>query len=435
MKYLNHLNPRLQFYKVVLRGVSKDTKATNETNIRLQELANQANFDIAQMTNQANLQNTRETNSANIQMNEANNKLQMMLQKEMNEYNDISAQLERAERAGVNPNAVIQGTLSGNLQSTLPSTSAGHADSTQFQMPHPFQAPRVENPYMERISTLEQLRGSVNDFFNNVNTSATTEYTKQQAQAQSIENKYIDDLRSLGISLGKKQSEMLSKEIDVMGDQQQLMRKQNAEIDSKIKNMDEQTRALFIQNQTTEASNKGFIEYVRKDLDKRGIPRDRQLSDDSILAIKYGALTAYDLPLSQKALNYAQTKFANAQSGVQDAMRNLVNAQTKGQYIKNSFDLMFGTTERMTAIDNLDSQTAKNYADAKKRRQDYNIDNWKEAPEVQTQFVYGLQLNNMQTEANIGETNTRSAKNVAETIESGTRSASNLINTFTPWAK
>ena len=189
MKY-KHIALNLTFSPHFLRGASKDTEATNETNERI----------------------ARETNEANIAMNRENNELQMRLQQEMNDYNSIVQQLERAKEAGVNPNAVISGSLNGNLQSFLPSTQAGHADPW-----------RVENPYMERLSTIEQLRGSVNDFFNNMNTSASTEYTRSQAQAQEISNRYLDDMQQLGLKLGSAQVNKLKKEVDVLGDQQHLV--------------------------------------------------------------------------------------------------------------------------------------------------------------------------------------------------------------------
>lgn len=402
MKYLNKLNPSLSRYKVFPCGASKDTIATNEANERI----------------------AREANETNLAMNRENNETQIRLQQEMNEYNSIFEQIERAKRAGVNPNAVISGQLSGNLQSTLPTTQAGHVDPW-----------RVENPYMERLGTIEQMRGSVNDFFQNMNTSASTEYTKSQAQAQEITNHYLDDMQKLGLQLGSAQVNKLKKEVDVLGDQQQLMYKQGAEIDTKIKNMAEQTRSLFLDNYFKESANKGFIEYCRKQYDDMGIPRKKQLSDDALIAIRYGAITQFDVPLSQLQTEKVKRAEMNSSIGVNNAMRNLTNAKTKAQYIENAYNEMFGWTERVAGIDNLDSQTNLNNANAKKQKQNYNIDNWQTSEQVQTQRAYSVALGNLQTEANIDNTKVDTGKKVAETAHEVQETASGLINTFTPWAK
>lgn len=387
---------------------------------------NNANITIARETNQANRDIASETNEANIAMNNANNELQMRLQQEMNEYNSVASQLERAREAGVNPNAVLNGNISGNLQNTLPSTSAGHSEIGNPMLPA-----HLENSYMERLATAQLLEQLGNDVVRNMNTGAQTELTHAQAQGQRSENRWIDDLRGLQSSLGRAQTQKLVKEVDVLGDQQQLMREQTNGIKANIANMNEGTRSKFLDNYFKVEERNSFISYVREDLDKRGIPRNAQMSDDAILAVRYGALSAWNVPLSQEQVGITQSYLNKAGVGVQNALRNLTEAKTKGVYIENALNEMFGPSERMSNAMEADSRTNLNNASANKVRQDIKINKWQESEEVQTQRVYSITVGNLQTEANIRNTDVNTAKQGVETVKEGV----GIVKQLTPWAR
>lgn len=386
MKY-KFIDSRLQFYKIVPCGASKDTVATNESNERI----------------------ARETNATNIAMNDQNNATQLRLQQEMNEFNSLQEQLKRAEEAGVNPNAVISGSVNGNLQTSLPQTQAGHADAW-----------RVENPYAERLATVEQLRGIVNDYFVRDQIMAQTDLTKSQAQAQYTENKYIDDLRGLGISMGRAQVSKTYTEIGNMFSERQLMQEQVNQTKANIANMNERTRQTFLDNYFKVDAVNSFTAYVREDLNRRGIPKDQQLSDDSIRGIYFGALNLYNVPLSQIQTNEVQQSLMKTQAGVNTAMQGLINAQTKGQYIKNFLDETTGLADRFADIDLKDSQTNQN-------NQNVKIRAWQTTPWAQTQFAGQLALGNLQTSSNIENTDADTHKKKVETVETGTRAVKNLV--------
>lgn len=394
-------------------GVSKDTRHTNETNLQ-----------SVRETNDANKQIAKETNEANIAMNKANNDLQIQLQNEMNEYNSVQSQLERAREAGINPNAVIQGNIAGNLQNSLPSTTAGHADQPTPMIPF-----HADNPYMERLATIEQLRGITKDFFENRNIDAQTENTRAQTVGQNISNSWEDDLKDLQKRLGSAQVDKMRKEIDVMGDQQQLMRDQSKQVQASIANMNEDTRTKFLNNYFSLESRNSFIKYCREDLDSRGIPRNKQLSDDALLAVRYGALSMWNVPMSQQQVNDTQSMLNRAGVGVQKALRNLYNANTKQQYIQNAYDEMFGWADRAGAIQETDERINNLKKGSNKIQQDIDINKWQESEEVQVQRAYSVTVNNLQTEANIDNTKVNTVKQGVETVKTGT----DIITSLKPW--
>lgn len=373
MRYLNRLNPRLQFYKVVPRGADKNTRATNE----------------------ANLQIARETNSANIGMNELNNQTQIRLQQEMNDYNTLESQLRRAHDAGVNPNAVLDGSVSGNLQTSIPTTNAGHADAV-----------RMENPYMEKLATIDQLRGIFTDFFNNSQLSAQTGLTKAQGQAQQIENNYIDDLRHLNLSMGRKQIEVMNEQVKNFGQEREVMLEQANTLRANFAVATEQAYAQALQNYYSEEKYNTTLNYIRDYWDELGLPRRDQLSDDDVKAIYYGYPIELGLNVSDNEKKKAETASVNADVRVKDATKNFINAQTDGQYINNSIQKATGLERANAEIENVkqDTNTKREQQDVYRKtsqqiRQNIRINRWQETPEAQTQFVIGVAQDNMLKES------------------------------------
>lgn len=416
-------------------GVSKDTEAVNETNIRLQELANQANRDIANSTNATNRFNVENTNAANIQMNEANNMLQRQLQREMNEYNSVGAQLERARAAGVNPNAVISGTLSGNLQNSLPSTTAGHSDAPIAELGAPMQAAHAENAYAERLATVNTLNQLANDFFNRANTGAQTDLTRNQATQVGIDNETRSSFNRLQLGLGRKQMEKFEADIASSWQQRNVLIETANQLKANVANMNEDTRTKWLNNYFSVEKRNSYIEYVRNHYDELGIPRKSQLSDNDLIAIRYGVIGELGVPMSQKLVNESQNALNNSSVGVNQSIKAFNNAKTKGQYIQNALDTEFGAQERKQGletgkqgIEESKSRVKSNDANTKKQNQNYVIDNWKTSKWSQSQFAAGVALDNAQKEANIDNTKVDTAKKTAETAESVSRSANNLMN-------
>ena len=373
MKYLKYLNPRLQFYFVVPRGADKNTRSTNE----------------------ANLQIARETNSANIAMNEQNNYTQMRLQQEMNEYNSLEQQLRRAHDAGVNPNAVLDGSVSGNLQTSLPNTQAGHADSV-----------RMENPYMEKLATIDQLRGIFTDFFQNSQLSAQTQLTKNQAQAQQIENNWIDDLRGLSVSMGRKQIEQMEEQIKNFGTERTVMLEQANTLRANFAVASQQAYSQALQNYYSVEKYNSTLKYLRDYWDDLGLPRRDQLSDDDIKAIYYGYPIELGLNVSETEKKKAETASANADVRVKGATVNFIHAETEGQYITNSIQKVYGAQQAEATVENIkqNTRTSNEQQDvyrtqAQINRQQRKINRWMETPEAQTQFAIGVMQDNLLKES------------------------------------
>lgn len=373
MKYLKYLNPRLQFYKVVPCGADKNTRSTNE----------------------ANLQIARETNSANIAMNEQNNLTQMRLQQEMNEFNSLEQQLKRAHDAGVNPNAVLDGSVSGNLQTSLPNTQAGHADAV-----------RMENPYMEKLATIDQLRGIFTDFFNNSQMSAQTQLTKNQAQAQHLENNWIDDLRGLNLAMGRKQMEVMEEQLKNFGAERTVMLEQANSLRANFAVASEQAYAQALQNYYSEEKYYTTLNYLRDYWDELGLPRRQQLTDDDIKAIYYGYPIELGLNVSEQEKKKAETYSTKCDAQVKKATVNYIHAETEGQYIQNSIQRQFGAQEAQATVENIKQniRTSQELQDvyrtqAQNNRQQRNINRWMETPQAQTQFAIGVMQDNLLKES------------------------------------
>lgn len=373
MKYHKYLNPRLQFYLVVPRGADKNTRATNEANLAI----------------------ARETNSANIAMNKENNLTQMRLQQEMNEYNSLEQQLKRAENAGVNPNAVLDGSVSGNLQTTLPNTQAGHADAV-----------RMENPYMEKLATIDQLRGIFTDFFQNSQLSAQSELTKSQGQAQQLENKWIDDLRGLNLSMGRKQMEVMEEQIKNFGAERDVMLEQANTLRANFAVASEQAYSQALQNYYSVEKYNSTLKYIRDYWDDLGLPRREQLSDDDIKAIYYGYPIELGLNVSETEKKQAETASANADVRVKDATKNFIHAETQGQYIQNSIQKTYGAKQAKANVEltKQQSRTSNEQQDVYRKqsrqiRQQIKINRWMETPEAQTQFAIGVMQDNLLKES------------------------------------
>lgn len=373
MKYHKYLNPRLQFYLVVPRGADKNTRSTNEANLAI----------------------ARETNSANIAMNKENNLTQMRLQQEMNEYNSLEQQLKRAENAGVNPNAVLDGSVSGNLQTTLPNTQAGHADSV-----------RMENPYMEKLATIDQFRGIFTDFFQNSQLSAQTELTKSQGQAQQLENKWIDDLRGLNLSIGRKQMEVMEEQLKNFGAERTVMLEQANTLRANFAVASEQAYTQALQNYYSVEKYNSTLKYLRDYWDDLGLPRREQLSDDDIKAIYYGYPIELGLNVSEIEKKKAVTASANADVRVKGATVNFIHAETEGQYIENTIQKIYGGQQAQANVENTKqaTRTSQEQQDvyrtqAQNNRQQHKINRWMETPEAQTQFAIGVMQDNLLKES------------------------------------
>ena len=71
------------------------------------------------------LQAVRETNAANLQIAQQNNAFNERMWNLQNEYNSPVAQRTRLEQAGINPYLMLDGSSTGNAQSSVTADTSG----------------------------------------------------------------------------------------------------------------------------------------------------------------------------------------------------------------------------------------------------------------------------------------------------------------------
>lgn len=262
-------------------------------------LTNAANKEIAKDTNQANRDIARQTNEANIQMNEENNRLQMQLQQEMNEYNSIASQLQRAHDAGVNPNAVLGGNIQGNLQQTLPTTHAGHAE-----IGAPMQPVQMQSP-------LQGISDALNSYFDNISKQEQAKLTEAQKTNQEIINQFQERLSLSGIRVNEATVAQLYSQADQNAAMVRSLDKSVQKMNKEIDKYDAETIGLHIDN------------YFKSDLYQAQIKTLESQCGFNNAQATY-ALSV--LP-SVIGLNHAQTFNAMAQGRLAGAMKSLTEKQ------------------------------------------------------------------------------------------------------------
>lgn len=188
-----------------------NTNNTNKANLQIAQQTNQANKDIAQMANEhneamLNKQIQQEWDMWNAQ----------------NEYNTLSAQMQRAEDAGVNPYQALGMMNSGNA-SSMSSPSA-----------QPAAVPQMQGATMmpADMSGLSGLRGIASRFVELMQAKEDIKGKQLENQGKEIENNYKADMfmvdmykkmQDAGLSRSKRfgqdivnqfQPEMLSAELN-----------------------------------------------------------------------------------------------------------------------------------------------------------------------------------------------------------------------------
>lgn len=423
------------------------TKDTNATNYRIAQITNEANRAIAEQTNMANAVNTQNTNAANIQMNTENNLLQQKLQNQMNEFNSVGAQLERARQAGVNPNAVIQGTLSGNTQNTLPSMTAGHADSPIAQIGAPMQAVTMENPYAEKIATINTMNQIANDFVNRKKAMQETESVRQGTISQAIDNTYKDNLNALQVAISRGQAKQIEETIGYIQTQNETLREQQNVFKANIAMMNEQRIGQFLDNYFRVDSQNSFIEATKARFREEGIPEEQWVNDETIKAYYYGQITDNDLKISQTQLNQIKQNETKANTSLIEQTKKFTQARTKGQILENYIYGKYGEQQTIAQIENtkqdtenkkattpqINANTENTKADTKNKQQQNRANRYMESRIYQGYLIENMARQNAKLQSDIEESKTRQAKNVAETVESVTRSGKNLIDIAKPF--
>lgn len=205
--------------------------STNRANLEATENANQTNVALQNSTNQTNKQLAKEANETNIQ-----------LQREMNEYNSIGSQLERGREAGVNPNTILGGNVSGNIQTTLPKVSPASFVSPMIQAFN-----QSQNPMKDYSQQFQQIAQGFSGLQENVSKVTNIDW---DSKLKEIESKWSDITHSWNLDLTKQNIRTLAGQEQQAFNSAMVMRQTGRQLIAltssiKLDNFDKVMRNIF----------------------------------------------------------------------------------------------------------------------------------------------------------------------------------------------
>lgn len=289
-------------------------------NAKMQKEANKTNLQIAQETNQANRDIATETNQANADLAQQ----QFQHEKDMwslnNEYNDPSNQVQRIQKAGINPlTAFSNGGNAGNS-----SAPAAVPDMANQVTGAPMVAATVDPITMDN-----SIADSILAFANNMT------------------NRYNADTARL-----KANSDINVNEWSVKSVQQQIENmKTQRDIDLQMLPLMLQEKEAVIDD--TKSSKK------LKDKQREAIDTTIQIGQSQIYK-NYADIIAryYELDIMQQNVDIAQQNAdinqMNADTNRMNAETNAQNAKTQAEQVANSYDIALKNYEQMSLQQLLD---------------------------------------------------------------------------------
>lgn len=274
------------------------------------------------------LQAVRETNAANLQIAQQNNAFNERMWNLQNEYNSPVAQRTRLEQAGINPYLMLDGSNTGNAQSSVTADTSG----TQVA---PDVGSTIAGGYQSLGSSISSAASQIAQMvYNNdlqsanvakaqaeaFNVSAQTRY--QELQNEFAVAQFLADLRLKKIQgdISKKDYEYLR---DSMSDRLDSVKFQNTVAGSQASYYNQMAGLYDVQRQIEETNLKW-------------LPREKQVA---IMAAIQNARTA----ASQMRLNDASSRNMIAMAALNAANEAGVRLDNK---LKDSvFDLSVGLVE------------------------------------------------------------------------------------------
>lgn len=293
------------------------------------------------------LQAVRETNAANLQIAQQNNAFNERMWNLQNEYNSPIAQRTRLEQAGINPYLMLDGSNTGNAQSSVTADTSG----TQVA---PDVGSTIAGGYQSMGSSISSAASQIAQMvYNNdlqsanvakaqaeaFNVSAQTRY--QELQNEFAVAQFLADLRLKKIQgdISKKDYEYLR---DSMSDRLDSVKFQNTVAGSQASYYNQMAGLYDVQRQIEETNLKW-------------LPREKQVA---IMAAIQNARTA----ASQMRLNNASSRNMIAMAALNAAHEAGVRLDNK---LKDSvFDLSVGLVE---------NQYKKGYAEQDQYRRGLNL--------------------------------------------------------------
>ena len=172
------------------------TKATNNANKEIAAGTNQANKDIAQMNNEFNLNMLDKQIEYNKQAYAQQRDDALKFWNMQNEYNDPSKQMERLDKAGINPYQSLGAVSSGSAGSV--STSQMQGITTPTATPYQAQGYTALKPDLNgRMAVINQALQGVQSALDGIN---KTRMTDAQVAGIRLDNEYQS--RTLGSRVG-----------------------------------------------------------------------------------------------------------------------------------------------------------------------------------------------------------------------------------------
>lgn len=279
----------------------------------------------------AQLQAARETNAMNYKIAQENNAFNEKMWNAQNEYNTPSAQKQRFEEAGLNPNLMMDGSSAGNA------TSAVTADTSGVQVA-PDVGSTIASGYQQFGSNIAQgAQGIAQMYYNNELQKANVAKANSEARAQEISNDFAVAMHVAELTHKNWLNKFSEKNYHILKETQDALvskiRADAANGWSQNALTERQTDLAYTQNQI------GQVQLAIQRCNLDWLPREKQanlaavlqntLTSASQMRMNDAAARNY---VAMTALNWAQANGVSLDNDLKDSVFDLSVGLVENQY-------------------------------------------------------------------------------------------------------
>lgn len=295
----------------------------------------------------AQLQAVRETNAMNYQIAQENNAFNRQMWQLQNQYNTPAAQRKRFEEAGLNPNLMMDGTSSGNAQSSVTADTSGIQASPDI-------GSTIASGYQQFGSNIAQgAQGIAQMYYNDEMRRAAVAKTNAEARSQDIANDFAVAMHIADLTQKNWLNKFSERNFHILKDTQDYIiskiRADAANAWTQNALQERQTDLTYTQNQIAQ------VQLAIERCNLNWLPREKQAN---LAAVLQNTLTS----ASQMRMNDAAARNYVAMTALNWAQANGVSLDND---LKDSvFDLSVGLVE---------NNYLKGYAEQDQYRRGYNL--------------------------------------------------------------
>nr|DAG36437.1 MAG TPA: DNA pilot protein VP2 [Microviridae sp.] len=283
------------------------------------------------------LKAVRETNAMNYQIAQENNAFNRQMWQLQNQYNTPAAQRKRFEEAGLNPNLMMDGTSSGNAQTSVTADASGVQTAPDI-------GSTIASGYQQFGSNIAQgAQGIAQMYYNNELQKANAAKANAEARSQEISNDFAVAMHIADLTRKNWLNKFSEKNYHILKETQDdlisKIRGDAANAWSQNALTERQTDLAYTQNQIAQVQ----LAIHRCNLD--WLPREKQanlaavlqntLTSASQMRMNDAAARNY---VAMTALNWAQANGVSLDNDLKDSVFDLSVGLVENQYEQGRAD-------------------------------------------------------------------------------------------------